>query len=206
MSRHRPGAGSDSGALIFRVRSPGARSGNPSRHTSLTNHTARQGSRHRNRRDVAWVRLLRSERGGPGTGPPRCPRKNRTHLTWVRFLGRERPGGWTDRASQAPAAGPSSGEPAPPAPAGPAPITALTTSMWQRRCPNHLAATSTWLPGPAAPHRPHRRRRLHHAHHGHRPLPRPAPHSGRAAPLSHSCRCREGRAGERRGCRDRCGS
>src|SRR5690349_1567578 len=50
-------------------------------------------------------------------------------------------------------------------------------------CWNHFAVTSTWLPRAAAPHRRDRRRRLHHAHHGHRPLPYPAPHSGRAAPI-----------------------
>ena len=61
-------------------------------------------------------------------------------------------------ASHAPAADTSSGAPASPAPAGPPPIAALTTSMWQRRCCNHLAVTSTWLPRAAAPHRPHRRR------------------------------------------------
>src|SRR5690348_15596791 len=100
------------------------------------------------------------------------PVSSRYVATWVRLFGRERPVDWTDRTPPSPAALACRRRlirrtgltgPAPPhRPPHPA------TSMWQPRCSNHLAATSTWLPGPPAPHRPHR------PHHGHRPLPHAA--------------------------------
>ena len=87
-------------------------------------------------------------------GPARCEAVppgtawDRRNVTWVRlFGGRGRAAGLT--ASHAPAAGTSSGAPASPVPSAPRRPPHLPTSMWQRRCCNHLAATSTWLPGAA---------------------------------------------------------
>jgi len=47
------------------------------------------------------------------------------------------------------------------------------------------ARAARTAPARAGSHRP---RRPHHAHHGHRLLPHPAPHSRRAAPMSHGGR------------------
>jgi hypothetical protein len=108
--------------------------------------------------------------------------------------GRGRAAGLTARRTRLPAPHPAH-RPHRPLP-GPAPGAARrtpATSMWQRRCRNHLAATATWLPAPSAPHQP-----ALPAPRAPRAPPAPAPtaHSERAVPKWHPCR-RKRAAGRR---------